>query len=94
VIIFREAILFPLRVSRVWHRLLKCAKLGEKSEKWFKLHVYTLKKYFRSNAVGVDPIYKETWMKHKTGYLDESYFRPKSSNTWLNIEKPSTTVSV
>lgn len=59
----------------VWNRLLKRAMLNEKSRKWHKMHVHTLRKYFRSNCVCVDPSYREFWMGHKGGYLDESYFR-------------------
>jgi integrase len=61
--------------ERVWHRLLKRAGLAEKSNRWYLLHVHTLRKFFRSNCVGVNPSYREFWMGHKGGYLDESYFR-------------------
>jgi integrase len=61
--------------ERVWYRLLKRAGLDEKSNRQYMLHVHTLRKYFRSNCVGVDPSYREAWMGHKGGYLDESYFR-------------------
>jgi integrase len=61
--------------ERVWYRLLKRAGLNEKSNRQYMLHVHTLRKYFRSNCIGVDPSYRETWMGHKAGYLDASYFR-------------------
>jgi len=61
--------------ERVWYRLLKRAGLNEKSNRQYMLHVHTLRKCFRSNCVGVDPSYRETWMGHKAGYLDDSYFR-------------------
>jgi integrase len=61
--------------ERVWYRLLKRAGLNEKSNRQYMLHVHTLRKYFRSNCVGVDPSYREKWMGHKAGYLDDSYFR-------------------
>lgn len=61
--------------ERVWYRLLKRAGLDTKTGKWYKLHLHTLRKYFRSNCVGVDASYRELWMGHKGGYLDESYFR-------------------
>ena len=61
--------------ERVWGRLLRRAGLAEKSHKWFILHVHTLRKYFRSNCVGVDISYRERWMGHKGLYLDMSYFR-------------------
>jgi len=61
--------------ERVWYRLLKRSGLADKTQKWYLLYVHTLRKYFRSNCVGVDPTYRETWMGHKGGYLDDSYFR-------------------
>jgi integrase len=61
--------------ERVWGRLLRRAGLAEKSHKWFILHVHTLRKYFRSNCVGVDASYRERWMGHKGLYLDMSYFK-------------------
>ena len=61
--------------ERVWARLLRRAGLAEKSNRWYKLHIHTLRKFFRSNCIGVDPSYREHWMGHKGGYLDESYFR-------------------
>ncbi len=61
--------------EKVWARLLKRAGLDMKGERWYKLHLHTLRKYFRSNCVGVDPSFRERWMGHKGGYLDESYFR-------------------
>jgi integrase len=68
----------PTRVNdfeQVWGRLLRRAGLDAKSQKWHLLHVHTLRKYFRSNCVGVDESYRESWMGHKGKYLDESYFR-------------------
>jgi integrase len=61
--------------EKVWARLLRRAGLAEKSNKWYKLHIHTLRKFFRSNCIGVDPSFREHWMGHKGGYLDESYFR-------------------
>ena len=61
--------------ERVWARLLKRAGLAQKSQTWFKLHIHTLRKYFRSNCVGVDASYRERWMGHKGLYLDMSYFK-------------------
>jgi len=58
----------------VWGRLLRRAGLAQKSHKWFILHIHTLRKYFRSNCVGVDISYRERWMGHKGLYLDMSYF--------------------
>jgi integrase len=61
--------------GRVWVRLLQRAGLAKKSNNWYELHIHTLRKYFRSNCVGVDPSYREKWMGHKGLYLDMSYFR-------------------
>lgn len=61
--------------ERVWARLLRRAGLDQKSNKWYILHFHTLRKFFRSNCVGVDESYRERWMGHKGKYLDESYFR-------------------
>jgi integrase len=70
--------------EKVWARLLRRAGLAQKIRKaegkdeqqlWFNLHIHTLRKYFRSNCVGVDVSYRERWMGHKGGYLDESYFK-------------------
>lgn len=61
--------------ERVWGRLLRRAGLAQKSHRWFILHIHTLRKYFRSNCVGVDISYRERWMGHKGLYLDMSYFR-------------------
>jgi integrase len=61
-------------IERVWARLLRRAGLAQKSHKWFVLHIHTLRKYFRSNCVGVDISYRERWMGHKGLYLDMSYF--------------------
>ena len=65
--------------SQVWNRLLKRAGLNEKSHIFHVLHLHTLRKYFRSNCVGVDASYREKWMGHKGLYLDESYFRAEES---------------
>lgn len=61
--------------ERVWARLLRRAGLAQKSNRWYVLHVHTLRKYFRSNCVGVDVSFREEWMGHKGVYLDVSYFR-------------------
>lgn len=61
--------------ERVWGRLLRRAGLAQKSHRWFILHIHTLRKYFRSNCVGVDISYRERWMGHKGLYLDMSYFK-------------------
>jgi integrase len=61
--------------ERVWARLLHRADLAQKSNRWYVLHIHTLRKYFRSNCVGVDVSFREKWMGHKGVYLDMSYFR-------------------
>jgi integrase len=73
--------------ERVWYRLLKRSGLNEKSVRWYKLHVHTLRKYFRSNCIGVDASYREHWMGHKSGYLDESYFRAEEQNHLAEYRK-------
>jgi integrase len=61
--------------EKVWKRLLKKSGLDKKSNYFYELHVHTLRKFFRSNCVGVDPSYRERWMGHKGLYLDMSYFK-------------------
>lgn len=73
--------------EKVYARLLRRAGLAEKSNKWFVLHIHTLRKYFRSNCVGVDPSYREHWMGHKGGYLDESYFRAEEERHLAEYRK-------
>lgn len=65
--------------ERVWARLLRRAGLAQKSQSWFKLHIHVLRKYFRSNCIGVDASYRERWMGHKGLYLDASYFKAEES---------------
>jgi len=65
--------------QHIWSRLLKRAGLAEKSHNWFKLHIHTLRKYFRSNCIGVDASYRERWMGHKGLYLDASYFKAEEN---------------
>jgi integrase len=65
--------------SKVWARLLKKAGLNQKAHLYHTLHIHTLRKYFRSNCIGVDASYRERWMGHKGLYLDESYFRAEES---------------
>lgn len=80
----------PTRVNdfeQVWGRLLRRAGLDAKSQKWHLLHVHTLRKYFRSNCVGVDESYRESWMGHKGKYLDESYFRAEEERHLAEYRK-------
>ena len=46
-------------IQRNWVRLLKRAGLAKKSAHWYELHIHTLRKYFRSNCIGVDISYRE-----------------------------------
>lgn len=59
----------------VWKRLLRKSGLDQKSGSFYVLHVHTLRKYFRSNCIGVDVSYRERWMGHQGQYLDMSYFK-------------------
>ena len=61
--------------EKVWARLLKKAGLNQKSHRFYFLHIHTLRKYFRSNCIGIDASYRERWMGHKGLYLDMSYFK-------------------
>ncbi len=65
--------------EKVWARILKRAGLAKKSNKWYELHFHTLRKYFRSNCIGVDASYRERWMGHKGLYLDMSYFKAEET---------------
>jgi len=56
-------------------RILERAGLTEKSGRQYVLHIHTMRKFFRSNSVGVDASFREHWMGHKGGYQDVSYFR-------------------
>jgi len=61
--------------EKIWARLLKKAGLNQKSNRFYFLHLHTLRKYFRSNCIGIDASYRERWMGHKGLYLDMSYFK-------------------
>lgn len=73
--------------EKVYVRLLRRAGLADKPNKWYLLHIHTLRKYFRSSCVGVDPSYREHWMGHKGGYLDESYFRAEEERHLAEYRK-------
>ncbi len=72
---------------RRYYLLLERAGLTEKSHNVYVLHVHTLRKYFRSNCVGVDESYREHWMGHRGGYLDESYFRAEKEKHIIEYRK-------
>jgi integrase len=72
----------PMKISgfhRRYYLILKRASLDFKERRNYTLHVHTLRKYFRTMCVGVDEVYREHWMGHKGGYLDESYFRAEEA---------------
>ena len=66
-------------IEKVWVRLLKKAGLNQKTKHFHVLHIHTLRKYFRSNCIGIDASYRERWMGHKGLYLDTSYFKAEES---------------
>jgi integrase len=65
--------------EKVWVRLLKKAGLSQKTNYFYVLHIHTLRKYFRSNCIGIDASYREHWMGHKGLYLDMSYFKAEEA---------------
>lgn len=68
----------PMTVSgyeKRWYSMLKKAGLDQKSHSQYILHLHVLRKYFRTHCIGVDSAFREHWMGHKGGYLDESYFK-------------------
>jgi integrase len=73
--------------EKCWARLLKRAGLAKKSNKWYELHIHTLRKYFRSNCIGIDASYRERWMGHKGLYLDISYFRAEEQQHLTEYKK-------
>lgn len=77
----------------VWSRLLERSGLAEKSNRWFKLHIHTLRKYFRSNCKA-ETSYREFWMGHKGGYLDESYFRAELEKHLTEYRKTMSELSI
>lgn len=64
---------------RRYHLILERAGLNFRQRRIYTLHVHTLRKYFRSRCVGVDESFRESWMGHRGGYLDESYFRAEET---------------
>lgn len=60
---------------KAWTRLLEKTGLAQKTNYFHILHIHTLRKYFRSNCIGVDASYRERWMGHQGLYLDMSYFK-------------------
>ncbi len=73
--------------SRVYGRILKKGGLDQKSKRFHILHIHTLRKYFRSNCVGVDASFRERWMGHRGLYLDESYFRAEENQNLAEYRK-------
>ena len=64
---------------KAWTRLLKKSGLAQKTNYFHILHIHTLRKYFRSNCIGVDASYRERWMGHQGLYLDMSYFKAEEN---------------
>ena len=65
-------------VSNHWRRLLKRAHLATKNGgPWNDIHLHTLRKYFETQCTnaGIKTTYREFWLGHLGGHLEESYFR-------------------
>ena len=77
-----------------WYRILRRAGLDQKSHKFHVLHIQTLRKFFRSRCVGVDSSFREQWMGHRGGYLDESYFRAEEPRHLMEYRKAVPYLSV
>ncbi|MDR0471476.1 MAG: site-specific integrase [Nitrososphaerota archaeon] len=73
--------------EKVYYRILKRVGLAQKSNRFYVLHVHTLRKYFRSNCIGVDASYREKWMGHRGLYLDMSYFHAEEQFHLLEYRK-------
>ena len=80
--------------EKVWYRILKRAGLAQKSNRYYMLHLHTLRKYFRSNCIGVDASYREKWMGHKGLYLDMSYFRAEETLHLMEYRKTITHLTI
>ncbi len=70
-----------------WQWILERAGLTMRRGRFYVLHINTLRKWFRSNCVGVDASYREMWMGHKGGYLDASYFRAEQEKQVAEYRK-------
>lgn len=65
-------------VSNHWRRLLKRSHLATKNgSPWHDLHLHTLRKYFATQCTnaGIKTAYREFWLGHRGGHMEESYFR-------------------
>jgi len=65
-------------ISNHWRRLLKRAHLATKNgSPWHDIHLHTLRKYFATQCTnaGVKTAYREFWLGHRGGHMEESYFR-------------------
>ena len=62
-----------------WQTLLERAGKAERARTWHKLHLHTLRKFFRTNLeqAGVSTSFRERLMGHKGEYLDDAYFKPR-----------------
>jgi hypothetical protein len=66
-------------VRKRWQTLLERAGKDERARNWHKLHLHTLRKFFRTNLeqAGVSTSFRERLMGHKGEYLDDAYFKPR-----------------
>jgi integrase len=66
-------------VRKRWQTLLERAGKAERARTWHKLHLHTLRKFFRTNLeqAGVSTSFRERLMGHKGEYLDDAYFKPR-----------------
>lgn len=73
--------LSPGYLTNHWRRILRRAFKTDKSHKWFKLHLHTLRKFFRTqcNVSGVETDFMEFWMGHVGRNLSTSYFRAEDT---------------
>lgn len=84
---YKGSFLTPNGYRKAWTRLLKRAGLNQKSNTFHILHIHTLRKYFRSNCIGIDASYREHWMGHKGLYLDMSYFKAEEEKHLAEYRK-------
>lgn len=80
--------------QRRFYLILGRAGLDEKGNRNYLLHVHTLRKFFRSQCIGVDESFREHWMCHRGGYLDESYFRAEEQRHLQEYHKALPHLSV
>ena len=66
-------------MDKIWQGILEEFGLDQrdKSGKWRELPFHVLRKFFDTQCINanVRPAYKEFWLGHRGGYLEDSYFR-------------------